>query len=226
MKNSITNLILMALYSIFLISCAGTDTRTNEDSSKRKYDINASNNTGTIYFGLDYKKDERKLGETNSKGGTISPQTDLAAALSQGGSTTSLVEEGGKAILDNVSSMYRYLKEKMIDNPIINSKKPDFIPEKPEIPETIISEQLDYHGRYNGDRATFYGNKKMFDYPKTFIIDVLNCYKWSVNDNNGERIETPNGYLVKQSDVDGRGITIVASSECKSKQATISYLNN
>lgn len=88
--------------------------------------------------------------------------------------------------------------------------------------EKVITEALKYHGRFNGDRATFYAANRMKDYPASFTVTILGCGTIPVNKNNGDRAEY-NGYIIKQSDVSGRGMAVVAPASCKSTDATIRY---
>jgi len=83
-------------------------------------------------------------------------------------------------------------------------------------------EKADYHGRYNGDRATWYLSKKMSSYPKDFTVVVSACKTFEVKDNNGTRFEY-GGYIIKQSDVAGRGMAIVAPASCKSTEAYVKF---
>ncbi len=78
-----------------------------------------------------------------------------------------------------------------------------------------------YHGRTNGDRPTWYFPKKMSSYPSTFTVNVAGCSSFRVL-NNGKRW-VKGGYIVKQSDVSGRGLALLAPSSCGSRKATISY---
>ncbi len=78
-----------------------------------------------------------------------------------------------------------------------------------------------YHGRHNGDRPTWYFDRALKDYPSEFYLGIVGCTSFVVlhNDVRWEK----DGYIVKQSDVSGRGMTIVAPAFCKSKIATITY---
>lgn len=241
MKTQKTLVFISSLFiSILLIGCAGTTTETGNDASERDYNINASNNQGTINLDMNLEKSDSLTAETSSQGGTVSPETDLAAAIAEQGGTTSLAAEGGKLALEGISSLYKYLTEK---NEVVGSDKtnseteengttviePDHLePEKTDDsvttnPDELTTESLRYVGRTNGDRPTWYGNKKMNQYPKVFVVTIEGCTQFSVNDNNGKR-EVNNGVIVKQSDVSGRGLALVGLRSCKATEASISYV--
>jgi hypothetical protein len=79
-----------------------------------------------------------------------------------------------------------------------------------------------YNGRTNGNRPTWYYAKKMSSYPKTFTLNVSGCRTGIVVSNNGSRWES-GGYLVKQSDVSGRGMAVLAPSGCNPSGSYITY---
>lgn len=79
-----------------------------------------------------------------------------------------------------------------------------------------------YHGRYNGDKPTWYFSKKMSGYPSTIYITVTGCVSDVKVSNNGKRW-TGSGLIVKQSEVSGRGMAVLAPSSCKSKTAYVEY---
>ncbi len=87
--------------------------------------------------------------------------------------------------------------------------------------EKTTQESGNYHGRHNGDRATWYFQKTMAGYPSQFKAVVSGCGEFTVN-NNGHRYEYA-GYIVKNSDVSGRGMALVAPSSCKSSTSYIIY---
>ncbi len=89
------------------------------------------------------------------------------------------------------------------------------------VPSLGVTENGKYHGRHNGDRPTWYFDKNLKDYPSEFHLNIEGCCSYFVL-HNGVRWET-DGYIVKQSDVPGRGMAIVAPAFCKSKIATITY---
>jgi len=83
-------------------------------------------------------------------------------------------------------------------------------------------ENGDYHGRYNGDRPTWYFDHNMSWYPSSFSIIVEGCGTVSVINNNGTRFES-GSYIVKQSDVAGRGMALVFPASCKSTKSSLEY---
>jgi hypothetical protein len=70
-----------------------------------------------------------------------------------------------------------------------------------------------YNGRTNGNRPTWYFNSKMAAYPNSFMLNVPGCKENLVVNNNGTRWEG-SGYLVKASDVSGRGMAVLAPAAC------------
>ena len=87
---------------------------------------------------------------------------------------------------------------------------------------TAQTDILWYRGRTNGGRPTFYAPKNMGAYPSSFRVDIANCGSIQVTNNNGRRFEQ-GLYLVKQSDVPGRGMAVLAPSKCSSIVATAQY---
>lgn len=84
-----------------------------------------------------------------------------------------------------------------------------------------VTENGRYVGRTNGNRPTWYFSKTMSRYPSTFKVSVSGCASFTVK-NNGSRYET-GGYIIKQSDVSGRGMAALAPASCSSRSITISY---
>ncbi len=81
--------------------------------------------------------------------------------------------------------------------------------------EKNIHEKGKYHGLTNGNRPTWYFSKRMNEYPSTFDITIPGCNTINVK-NNGVRDDHHDGYLVKQSDVKGRGMVVLANKDCNS----------
>ncbi len=79
-----------------------------------------------------------------------------------------------------------------------------------------------YWGRHNGNRPTWYFSKPMRDYPQQFTVVVDGCATVNITSHNGYRY-VEGSTIVKQSDVSGRGLVVVASAGCYSKTAHIIY---
>lgn len=94
--------------------------------------------------------------------------------------------------------------------------------EAKEQPATGYEEDGIYWGRHNGNRPTWYFSRRMEDYPDTFTIVVDGCATVEVTGNNGHRF-VEGSTIVKQSDVSGRGLAVVASAGCYSKTAHLIY---
>ena len=88
--------------------------------------------------------------------------------------------------------------------------------------DTSRTDNLWYRGRTNGGRPTFYAPKNMGAYPKSFTVNIANCGTIQVTNNNGRRFEQ-GLYLVKQSDVPGRGMAVLAPSKCSTRAANVKY---
>jgi len=82
-------------------------------------------------------------------------------------------------------------------------------------------EQMTHSGFTNGDRSTWYGAKKMSEYPSPLRVQIDGCVDISIS-HNGHRYES-GGLLVKQSDVYGRGIAVLVERSCRSKVARLVY---
>lgn len=85
----------------------------------------------------------------------------------------------------------------------------------------VKREYGDYFGVYNGGRSHFYFGKKMSQYPSSFKLTVVGCFSGKVIRNNGSRYEGSGGLVVKQSEVSGRGMAVVAPYSCSSNKAYI-----
>ena len=80
-----------------------------------------------------------------------------------------------------------------------------------------------YHGRHNGNRPTWYFPRNMSSYPSKFKVSIPGCSSFEVRNNNGRRYVN-GGYIVKQSDVPGRGLALVAPAGCSSRSASITFV--
>lgn len=142
-------------------------------------------------------------GANSATGGQTNPVAELAPFINE-------VLDVGKEKVKKIFSD----KEK-VKVPIVEPKP--IIPPNKEVGY--------YRGRTNGNRPTWYFNKKMGDYPSQFtvVIKGANCKTITVQ-NNGERYEKELPYLVKQSDVKGRGMAVLASADCNpSEPAYVLY---
>ncbi len=77
-----------------------------------------------------------------------------------------------------------------------------------------------YHGLTNGGRPTFYFDRNMGTYPARFTVTVVGCATVEVPNNNGHRHEG-GGLVIKQSEVAGRGMAVVATAACRSDKCCI-----
>ncbi len=100
------------------------------------------------------------------------------------------------------------------------------VPKKPVTPATgLTKEVIEMHGRYNGDRPTFYAARNLNQYPPSFFFTVPGCIKRTGVTTNGKRLEY-GGYLnwiFKQSDVSYRGMGIVGPTACKGTKLVLEY---
>ncbi len=79
-----------------------------------------------------------------------------------------------------------------------------------------------YHGRFNGNRPTWYFSRKMKNYPSQFTVVIEGCGTVEVTSNNGVRFES-NGIVIKQSHVSGRGMGVIGQGACGSAYSYIKY---
>ncbi|AGF77050.1 hypothetical protein UWK_00467 [Desulfocapsa sulfexigens DSM 10523] len=80
-----------------------------------------------------------------------------------------------------------------------------------------------YWGRHNGNRPHWYYSMAMRDYPNDFYLTVQGCTtRLAVNRNGTTRVEL-GGYLLKQSDVPGRGMVVLGPSSCYSRVSYIEF---
>jgi hypothetical protein len=80
-----------------------------------------------------------------------------------------------------------------------------------------------YWGRHNGDRPHWYYPARFRDYPNEFYLTIAGCTTdLKVVSKAGSRWES-SGYLVKQSDVSGRGMVVLGPSSCRSRVSFIEY---
>lgn len=91
--------------------------------------------------------------------------------------------------------------------------------------DEVDTELMAWFGRYNGDRGTWYGSKNMNQYPPVLCIQVNACLPTTCFPNNGRRWEKGGqaGYVVKQSEVGGRGIALIVPRTCRSKVAKLIF---
>lgn len=78
-----------------------------------------------------------------------------------------------------------------------------------------------YHGRGNGDRATWYFKGRMESYPKELRVVIPGFLDRTIV-TNGKRYDR-GGLLLKQSDVRGRGMALLVDKRYKGKSCKIYY---
>jgi len=86
--------------------------------------------------------------------------------------------------------------------------------------ESSGTEYATYFGLTNGGMPTFYFSKNMSEYPTSFTLVIDGCLTAEV-DNNGHRW-TGGGWILKQSEVFGRGMGLIGS-DCSPGAAHISW---
>lgn len=105
-------------------------------------------------------------------------------------------------------------------------EKPQPKPDPKPQPESVITKEvLTWFGRYNGGRGTWYGKKNMNQYPSRFYLTVPGCLPKTLIQNNGSRWapDGQGGWVLKQSEVPGRGMGVIAPVACRKKKAIIEY---
>ncbi|MDR3088967.1 MAG: hypothetical protein LBU39_04020 [Desulfobulbaceae bacterium] len=118
-----------------------------------------------------------------------------------------------------------------VSSPVVSSSSSDggstsATPTETTPTQTTKTEYGAYDGRHNGDRPTWRWTRTMRAFPATFTLNIPGCYSNIAVKNNGTRFVSSQGVIVKQSDVAGRGVAVVAPSSCRSTQkASITYKN-
>lgn len=90
---------------------------------------------------------------------------------------------------------------------------------EPQVGSEVL--QLRYWGRHNGNRPHWYSFKPSSQFPKAIRIIVDGCSEFDINYNK-TRWEG-NGWIVKESEVPGRGLTVVGPVSCESRIAEVRY---
>lgn len=112
------------------------------------------------------------------------------------------------------------------------------LPEEPEEPvepdpeptpkppaKVMVKEYGGYFGKTNGQRKTWYFDKNMKNYPAKFYLTVPGDLEKRLVINNGTRW-APNGqpwYVIKQSEVPGRTMGLIAPVSTPGRVAYIEY---
>lgn len=210
MKNLITLLAVLFM----LGACSTADTTGN--ITEKDYNIQFTNSGSGNLIVIAPTDIDAVTTSTTEQTTDNDPATEVSpsTALGLNGSTASLAESGAEMVLEGITSMIGAGLKNPIVPPVQN---PEIVP-----PVGNTKENLDYHGRHNGDRATWYALKNMREYPAVFILNVDGCQEDLKVTNNGTRWEE-GGYIAKQSDVEGRGMAIVAPSSCLSEKASIEF---
>lgn len=226
--------IWLVILILFVAGCSMT-----KSGSERAYDTEINNHEGGIvilYLGLQNES------ATETASGDAPASTDVSPTTAVGlqGSTASIAEEGAEQVLRDFSNIFK--------NWIENKKEEIIPPLQPEDPEEPVQpplapptgdedeeppvvdtgdldriENLEYWQRPNG-RPQWYGDfsKTMADYGAPVYFEVPGCGDLLMEENNGIRYEK-DGWIVKESDVDGRGLTLLAPASCNGTEASVLY---
>jgi len=216
---------MLTLGVVFVILGACTQANTVGPETTKELDnnfTNASNGVFVVYSPVSVtytSADKSDVTAKNDPTQTISPNTSLSSA----GATSSLATEGGSLILDGIKSIMDNRVDTVEPSDTTKKAIEASIPiiEHPVVEVGDIVETLSYHGRHNGDRPTWYGSKKLTEYPLTLKVSIDGCVDRVIT-HNGFRYES-DGMILKNSDVAGRGLALVYQSDCKSKVATLTY---
>jgi hypothetical protein len=214
---------LLLLLPLALLGCADSSTT----GSIREYDItvNIHDNRGPVNLEFPLSVDATSsTDQITENASDIAP--DLRLQLTEGGSTSAL--SGADSVLDGITStLSAQLKEKAVEEAAkdlgvempVKAEEPA---EAPTATDDIQTESGTYHGRHNGDRPTWYFAKDFAQYPTPLMVDIPGCVENKLIEHDGVRYDT-DGLILKQSDVAGRHMAIVAPSSCQSETATIAY---
>lgn len=113
--------------------------------------------------------------------------------------------------------------EKIIQDVVTPIVTPEPI-EPVVIPEPVVETKIEtstiHPNRNNDNRAQYYFDHDMSFYGNQFVAEF--CGKTITVTNNGTRSEH-GSFLIKQSDVSGRGMVFVGPSSCYEKTAQVTY---
>lgn len=141
------------------------------------------------------------------------------------------ISDSEQAIIDEVIEVVGDRLNVEDDNSVDeNTNSPEITPTptpepviEPEQP-ALTKEVLKIHGRYNGDRPTFYGSKNLNQYPDSFYFTAPGCLARTLLTTNGQRLEYGGygGWIFKQSDV-GRPMGIIGPAACQGEKVILEY---
>jgi len=145
------------------------------------------------------------------------------------------ISEQEQMVIDVITDrLAEYMKDKEEPTPV-EPTEPDIIApddgsivdEEPLTPPepTLTMEVIEIHGRYNGDRPTFYGSRNLNQYPASFYFTAPGCLTRTKMTTNKERLQYGGygGWIFKQSDVAYRGMGIVGPTACKGTKVILEY---
>lgn len=229
--------LLIVLVMLFLGGCLGHEANTTGSTTKKDIDLVIDSGGGIQYLYAPTVIHTYNSQSANQKTDN-DPSSSLEGNLGWNGGAVSKDAEGGSAAAEGISTISKLLalgnedKDKPVDIQPLPIVSPVV---KPEPPAGSTVELLDYHGRTNGtgdpddrtdpkNRPTWYGKKDFSEYPSPMRVVIQGCFD-EVIGHDGVRYypDGMNGLLVKQSDVSGRGMSILYSNTCMSKTATIEY---
>ena len=207
---------LIASAALILSACA-------DSSVRREYDLALQGGSAPtynfVYLNIQAEGIE-SVADTQSEN-----RTDPTGSFGLEGGTAAATKEG-VTWLEDILSYFKGMSDNLEDNSD-NSQEGSVNPIEAPVPEEGMSEEIGetieelyYHGRYNGDRPTWYGDMNMADYGAPFLVEIPGCNTWLVEENDGVRLESDE-YIVKQSDVEKRGLAVVAPSSCMSREARV-----
>ncbi len=215
--------LLMLLPLLFLFGCADSSTT----GTVREYNIKVSihDNWGPVTLDFPLRVDAVSQNEQITENASdLSP--DIRLQLTEGGGTGTMA--GADAVLKDVTSKLRdSIKEAALEKvkEQVEAQKPE--PTSPLVDPPLFddlrTESGTYHGRHNGDRPTWYFSKDLAQYPTPLMVDIPGCFANKLIEHDGVRYDNSSGLILKQSDVPGRHMAIVAPSSCQSNTATIAY---
>ncbi len=138
-----------------------------------------------------------------------------------------LLEKAADFLIEQKKKKEAEVKEPVVMPVPPDVAKPDPVVVVPPVKEepTLRKEVIQIHGRYNGDRPTFYGSRNLSQYPASFYFTAPGCMKRTRITTNGSRLEY-GGYtnwIFKQSDVSYRGMGIVGPKACKGTEVILEF---
>lgn len=222
--------LLVVLVMLFLGGCLGHEANTTGAVSKKDIALDLDSGGGILYVHaptyISTYNSQSAIQKTDND-----PSSAFDANVGLNGGAASQAKDGGKAVSEGLATLNQLMQlgeEKQVPPSV--APPTVIVPPavSPESPAGGTTENGLYWGRHNDDRATWYFDKNMTAYPDIVYLTVDGCVsgikvKTTEVDDKGNPRFVIDGYVIKQSDVSGRAMAVVAPSSCLSEKASIAY---